>query len=650
MNIKILDSWLKEYVKTKATPEKIGELLSLSSVSVERIERYGNDDYTYDIEVTTNRPDLMSVIGIARETATVLKQNGIEAEFLPPKITKPQTPKKDLIEIKNDPGLVNRLCAVVMDVKTGDSPKEIKDRLEASGTRSLNNLIDVTNYVFKILGHPTHVFDFDRLNTQALTIREAKKGEAIKTLDEKTYSLNGGEIVAVNDKNEIIDLLGIMGLQNSVVTEKTKRILYFINNNEPTKIRKASMSLGIRTEAAVVNEKNLDPELAFDALLYGIELYKQIARGEIVSNIIDIYPNKLKEKTIEVSLEKINKVIGVNIDPEKALRSLSNLGFKTQILHGKIKVEVPSFRIGDVEIEEDIIEEVARIYGYHNLPSALPPQTQIIPHKFANEFYWENRIKQAMKYWGFIETYTYSMVSEGLFEGLLEEAVEIINPLNEEFIYMRKTLVPSLLKVISENPRSGEIIKIFEIANVYNKKPNDLPQEILTFAGIIKKEKVSFYEVKGVIEQLCFDLGIKNLSFKQSEKAGNGASIYLGKEYLGEIEILDTHLIDFELNFAFLLEHATQKKEYKPLSKFPPIIEDLSIVVGINAKTEDLITNIQSQSNLITEVGLKDSYKDSRTFHINYQDPEKNLTNEEVSKIREKIITSLKKEFKASVR
>jgi phenylalanyl-tRNA synthetase beta chain len=241
------------------------------------------------------------------------------------------------------------------------------------------------------------------------------------------------------------------------------------------------------------------------------------------------------------------------------------------------------------------------------------------------------------------------MVSEGLFEGPLEEAVEINNPLNEEFVYMRKTLVPSLLKVATEN-KTNETIKIFEIANIYNKRPNDLPEEVLTLAGVIKKDKVSFYEIKGLIEQLCFDLGIKNLSFKQSEKAGNGASVYLDKEYLGEIEILDAQLIDFELNFALLLESASLKKEYKPLNKFPPIIEDLSVIVDVNIKTADIVKNIQSQSDLITDVSLKDSYKNSRTFHINYQDPQKNLTNQEVSKIREQIITSLKKEFKASVR
>src|ERR1035437_8584236 len=393
MNIKILDSWLKEYVNTKATPQKIGELLSLSSVSVERIEAYGND-FTYDIEVTTNRPDLMSVVGLARETATVLNQNGIAAKLLEPKLNKPQDPKTNLIEINSDPNLVNRLCAIIMDVKIGKSPKEITDRLESSGTRSLNNLIDVTNYVMKTIGHPSHVFDFDRLNTKTLTIREAKNGEAIKTLDDKDYYLNGGEIVAVNDKNEIVDLLGIMGLANSVVTEKTKRILFFINNNNPFKIRKASMALGIRTEAAVINEKNLDSELAYNALLYGIEIFKKIADGKIVSDIIDIYPNKIKEHSIEVTISKINQVIGVDIDPGKALEALSSLGFKAKILSGKIKLEVPSFRINDVEIEEDVIEEIARIFGYHNLPSILPPQTEVIAYRFDNQFYYEQRSEE----------------------------------------------------------------------------------------------------------------------------------------------------------------------------------------------------------------------------------------------------------------
>ena len=384
----------------------------------------------------------------------------------------------------------------------------------------------------------------------------------------------------------------------------------------------------------------------FCTVLNFLEKSQKVKSSRILSIFIQ---TGLSKKTVTVPLEKIDKLIGINIDFEKAVKGLIDLGFKTKINHGKIEVEVPSFRIGDIEIEEDVIEEIARIYGYQNLPNILPPQTQVIPHKFTNQFYWEIRVKEAMKYWGFTEVYTYSMVSQELFEGPLEEAVEIKNPLTEDFVYMRKTIVPSLLKVVSENKVSDKV-QIFEIANVYNKRPNDLPEEVLTFAGVVKKNKVSFYEVKGIIEGVVLDLGIKNLNFKDSEKTGNGASLFLGKEYLGEIEILDSDLIDFELNFQILLTHATAKKEYLPLSKFPPIVEDLSITVDTNIKTDDITTDIKSQDNLINEVSLKDSYQNSRTFHIIYQNMEKNLTNEEVTKVREKIIASLKTRFKAAVR
>lgn len=650
MNIKILDSFLREHLKTKATPEELAEKLSLSSFSVERIEKYKND-YIYEMEITTNRPDLLSVIGIAREAAAVLPQYGIDAEFIPLKLNSQETNNSRFpIEIINDPKLVNRICAVVMEVEIKNSPDFIRERLETSDIRSLNNVIDVTNYVTRLIGHPAHVFDFDRLNTNKLFIKEATKDKKITTLDGKNYVLNGDEIVAVDQNQRIVDLLGIMGLENSVVTEKTKKIMLFINNNEPHHIRNASMELGIRTEAAAINEKGVDPKLAMDALLYGITLLRDIANGKVVSEIIDIYPNKTKEKKISVSFEKINKIIGVNIDPSKTSKYLKALGFDTKEEKEKITVLVPSFRNNDIDIEEDIIEEVARIYGYHNLPSSLPPteESEVIS-PVVNEFYWEKRTKNALKYWGFTECYTYSFVSENMYEGPIEDAVEINNPLTEDMVYMRNSLIPSLLSVVSEN-KSTEELKIFEIANVYLKKERSLPEEILTLSGVIKRKNASFYDVKGLIEQLLFDLGVKNLIFKKSEKAGIGASLFIGKTYLGEIEVLDSDLIDFELNFQKLLSLATLKKEYKPFAKFPPIIEDLSVVTEPSVKTDELIENIKSISSLIIDVSLTDSYLSTRTFRIIYQDPEKNLTNEDVSKIRKDIISSLEKNFKATIR
>ena len=600
------------------------------------------------MEVTTNRPDLFSVLGIAKETAAVLPQFGIEAKYIPPKLTNNQIKNKFPIEIVNDSKLVNRILAVVMEVEIGQSPKEIKKALEVSGIRSLNNVIDVTNYVARVIGHPTHVFDFDRLNTKRLLIREAKAGEKITTLDSNNYTLLGREIVAVNDRDQIVDLLGVMGLENSVVTKNSKRILYFIDNNEPRHIREASMNLGIRTDAAVLNEKGIDPKLAMEAMLYGISLFEKTAKGKQISEILDIYPNKPILKNIDVSLEKINKIIGVNIDAKKAMEILENLDFKTTLKKDLIEVKVPSQRLNDVQIEEDIIEEIARVYGYDNLLSILPPLTQNF-HSFINKFYWEKRIKEALKYWGFIECYTYSFVSEDMYEGPIDEAVEINNPLTEDFTYMRNSLIPSLLKVISEN-KTQEEIKIFELANVYHKRNKNLPDEVLTLSGVIKKKQANFYEVKGIIEQLLFDLGIKNISFKVSQKNAVGASLYINNTYLGEIEVLDTDLIDFELNFEVILKFAASKKEYKPFAKYPPVIEDLSVIVDNDVNTEDLIEKIKSQSNLITDVSLSDSYFASRTFRIIYQDEEKNLTKEEVSKIRSKIISSLEKDFGAKIK
>lgn len=648
MNIKILDSFLREHLKTKATPTEIGEKLSLTSMSVERIEKFG-DDFVYEMEITTNRPDLFSVLGIARETAAILPQFGIKAQFIPLKLERENTDLEKLpLVINNDPKLVNRVIAVLMEVNIKESNEIIKKRLETSDIRSLNNVIDITNYVMRVTGHPTHVFDYDRLDTKTLTIREAKKGEQIKTLDAKEYSLLGGEIVAQNDKGEIVDLLGVMGLSNSIITNETKRILYFIDNNDPYKIRTTSMSLGIRTEAATINEKGIDANLSMEAALYGIQLFKEYASGKLLYKILDLYPNKTTEKIIKVSLEKINKVLGIQIDIKKYLKTLTELGFKIEIVNDVLTVTVPTFRANDMEAEEDVIEEIARIYGYHNLPSILPKGEYINISNFADAFYWETRIKNAMKYWGFTETYTYSLVSQNLFDGPIEEAVAVSNPLTEDFAYMRNSLIPSLISVVNEN-KSFESIKIFEIANIYKKQKTGLPNETLSFAGIIKKEDVNFYEIKGLLEQLFKDLGIKDFSFKSAKNGGIGASLYLDKDYLGEIEMLDNNLIDFELDFKIILKHVRLSREYKPFAKYPPIVEDITITVEDNIKTQDIINEIKKQNILISEVSLKDTYKNSRTFHITYLNPESNLTKEEVSKIRETIISSLEKNFKVKI-
>ena len=664
MNIKILDSWLREYLKTSATPKKIAEKLSLRSVSIERIENY-KDDFVYDIEITTNRSDLMSVIGIAREAATVLQQAGIDATFAKPELQLPIIhPKKNPeLTLKFDEKLINRICAVIIEIKIGESPDYVKDRLEASGIRSLNNVIDITNYVMRETGHPTHVFDYDRLVNHTLLIRESKKGEMITTLDGKTYTLSGGDIVADNGKDEIIDLISIMGTANSIVTKNTRRILFFIDNVEPVHIRKTSMEHGIRTEAAILNEKGINPETATDALTRGIELFQTLANGEIVSEIFDFYPNTPQETIITLSEQKINSLVGIAIPLEKSIAILSSLGFTVDKQGEMLIVTVPARKSGnDMLIPEDLIEEIARVYGYDNIPDTLPA-TQIPTyfHLEKNEFYWEDRVKDALKYWGFTEVYTYPMVSEVMFEGPLEEAVTIQNPLSDDMVFMRRTVVPSLLRVAKDN-QDHEAIKIFELANSYETNGKELPKQNLKLAGLVKKQNASFLEVKGIIEQLLADVEIKNVIFKQLTDR-YGATILISSPFaregqdeskktyeLGTIEIFDNTIITFELNFGLILKHATLKKIYTPVSKYPPVVEDLAIIAPAEVQTGELMEEIKKQNTLICEVSLLDKYQETRTFHIVYQSCDKNLSDKEVGEIREKILETLKKKYNARLK
>lgn len=647
MNIQILDSFLREHIKTSAKPHEISKLLSLTSVSVERVEKL-DDDFLYDIEVTTNRVDLMSVIGIARELNTTLIQNGIKSEFIEKKYLPLKTGENELLKISADKNLVNRTSAVVMDVQVLKSPSFMVERLEKSGIRSLNNLIDITNYIMREVGHPAHVFDYDRLGKEII-IRESIKGETITTLDNKTHILKGGDIVAEDENGRIIDLLGIMGLENSVVTDGTKRIVLFFDNNNPKKIRKTSMGLGIRTEAAVLNEKNVDPELITPTLQRGIELYEKYARGKIIGNIIDIYPNKPQKKTVKVRTDKISSVIGVKIDDKTIVEILKNLSFEVKSGKDFIEVTPPSFRASDIEIEEDVIEEIARIYGYDKIPNSLPPlsdkKTTNIDDNF---FYWENRVKDAMKYLGFNEVYTYSMVSEDLFEGPLESAVKILNPLSQDHVYMRVTLIPSLLEVVRNNYM--ENISIFEIANVYIKRNNDLPDEKPHFAAILKTpSKNIFFELKGVLELIFDDLGINTYSFKKRKEGGAGTDIYIENKQIGDIELLEENLVTFELDFKQLLKYATTKKVFKPIPEYPPIIEDIRLTIKKETEYKKIVDTIFSVSPLIISAEMIDEYEDKKTFRISYQDKNKNLSNEDIAPVKEKLEKILKENLHAKI-
>lgn len=621
MNIQILHSHLLEFLDTKAKPAKIAEALALCGPSVEKLHKVGKD-YLYDIEITTNRIDTASVLGIAREASSILPQFGLKANLQTVNYKLPTIRPKNTFKliIKTNPKLTKRVMAVVIDdVKIGSSPKWLKERLEAAGIRSLNNLVDITNYVMLEIGHPTHVFDFDKLGRHKLIFRLSKKGEKITTLDNKTYDLPGNDIVIEDGIGEIIDLPGIMGTKNSVVGPDTKRIVFFLDNNDSIQMRKTSMTLGIRTQAVQLNEKNVDPELAKLAIARGIDLYQKLASGKVASQVYDIYLTPPKKKTINITLEFITSRLGVTITPTRVKAILTSLGFEVKISKDKFQIGVPSFRSEDVEIPEDIVEEVARIYGYHNLPSIL--MTGAIPQRLADSpFEFEEKVKKLLAGWGGVEVYNYSLVPK---EYVSKEALRLKNPLGSDTEYLRTSLKPGIFAAAKQNSGIRDPFHLFEMSNIYIPRKSTLPQERLVLAGIFVN--YDYRRAKGVIEALMQKLHISD------------------KNLLNDFVSIDSHYY-YEFEVEKLRSMHRDFESYVPIPKYPAQIEDITFSFEGETKIGEVLHSIE-QIERMALVELSDVYKNAYTFRIHYQHPTKTLTDKDVEKIREKIIMTVKKKF-----
>lgn len=657
MNIQISDSWLREYIDTKATPKQIGEYLSLCSQSVEKLIKEGKE-IIYDIEITTNRPDCLSVYGIARELSAVLPRFGLEAKLKEiPVLDIPMITNGLPLQVKiSKTDLCSRFTALVYDnVKIKPSPQFAQKRLNQAGIRALNNVIDISNYLMLELGQPMHTFDYDKILKHKMFLREAGDGEEIITLDGQKRTLKDGVIIIEDGEKRIIDLCGIMGAKNSETDENTKRVLLFVQTYNPMKIRRACQSLGFRTEASSRFEKGIDPEGVIPSMQRATLLFKEWCGGKVASQLFDIYPSPPKEKKISIDKSKIDLICGDNIKIQEAAKILDSLGFSSSVdLNNKlITSTVPHWRNNDIDIQEDLIEEIARLYGYHNLQNTLPPLNSVPVQD--QTFKWEDKVKTALKYFGFTETVNYSLVARNLIINP-DDHLQISNPLTEDLLYLRTSLIPSLLQVIGKNS-TEEDIKIFEMANVYIPKGKDqLPDEIMTLTlSMTGKDK--FFEMKGILEALLKELGIISFEIK-SDKANNlekYAKIFIKEINIGIIgEISQSQLAFHEIKdkvtvlnieLSRLLTLASTSKKYTPLPKYPPIIEDLSFIFSQRTLLGPVIEEIKNSSELIREVKLIDAYQDARTFRITYQSSEKNLSEKEARDIREKIIKKTAEKF-----
>ncbi|QQS39556.1 phenylalanine--tRNA ligase subunit beta [Candidatus Woesebacteria bacterium] len=651
MNILILDSWLRDYLITNAKAQDIARCLSLCGPSVERINKInigGKVDYVYDIEVTTNRVDMMSVWGIAREASVILPEFGFKAKLKKPALQKYAKLTKPLpLKISINPALTHRVMGIVIDnIKNRETPKWMKDRLTASGFRSLGALVDITNYVMTEIGHPTHVFDYDLITTKQFVLRESKKNERIVSLENKEYKLPGGDIVIDDSTGQIIDLPGIIGTKNSVVNATTKRVLLFMETNDPVRIRKTSMTLGIRTVAATLNEKGVDPTLSDYALSLGVSLFQKICHASVASNVIDKYPKKQKQNIVKITHAKIEKLIGTHIDKKRVITILSSLGFGMKATKEGYEVSTPSWRNRDITIAEDIVEEVVRIFGYHNVPCTklsgeIPDKPTDMPFKF------EMAVKSILKELGANEVYTFSLVSKTMTVG---NELKLSNPLGSDHSFLRVSLLPSLRKAADVNVAQESNFLLFEVANIYIPSKGNLPQEKMTLGGIFVK--TDYEKAKGVIETLLDKLNIPYVFHPTDAhgfKAGQRLQVLTNRKYIGFFGVLMDNSIYFEFDMS-LLKKFSRNATYKPIPQFPAHIEDITSIVPKNTYIGDLMDGIKHASNQITKIQLIDTYNDAFTFRIWYQDCNKTLSDEDVRKIRQEVVKYLSAKHHVTVK
>ncbi len=646
MDLLIPNSWLKKHLDTKATPSEIAKYLSLCGPSIERTKRTDDGDYIYNVEVTTNRVDTASILGIAREAATILPRFGIIASLKEVKIDKKKfkfVKKVKYLNATVDSKLCPRFTAVLItNVVVKESPKEIKDLLEKVGVRPINNIVDVSNYIMHDLGQPVHTFDYDKIVNGKMLLRESKKGELIKTLDGKEFKLDSGDIVIEGSNGNLIDLCGIMGGESSSIDANTKNVLLFVQNYNQHRIRKTSMSLGQRTEAAVLFEKGLDNENVTPAILSAISMIEKLSGGKAENEVLDIYPKPYKTKIVTVTKEEIDKIIGIEISEKEMANYLTNLGFGVKWSKSKLEVTVPSYRAEDINIREDIAEEIARIYGYFNLPCVLMDGPLPKP-KINDDFKFEANVKQILKSLGATEIYNLSLTDKG--------QVRLNNPLGPDTAYLKDNLQDSLIKNVKDNPQEKGDLHIFEISNIYIPRKNDLPTEQLMLGGIIRHD--NYRHNKGIVEVLLNELNIEYTD--QLEDGGNYLPnqrivVKSEKTIIGEYGNLENGLFLYSFDMQKLLNSKRVSRKYKEINKYPPQVEDITLELPEKTLVGDLISEIKKTNKLVTSATLTDIYEGNYTFNIEYQSEDHTLTDKEVEEIRSKILSSLKTKFGISIK
>ncbi|MBU1036422.1 phenylalanine--tRNA ligase subunit beta [Patescibacteria group bacterium] len=643
------------------------------------------DDVIYEIEnkSLTNRPDLWGHYGIAREIAAIL---GLKLK--PVEVANVKEEGKTEFKVKvQDPVNCPRYMGVMIGgITIEPSPFWLQNLLKTIGVRPINNVVDLTNYVMMELGQPLHAFDRRQITKDTIIVKTLSN-QKFTTLDDQIRELSDNALM-INDQTKPVAIAGIMGGQNSEVVDDTTEIIVEFANFNPVNIRKTSQALGLRTEGAVRHEKSLDPLLTELALKRFITLIKEIIpSSKVISKAVDVVNFKEKEIIINLDLDFVERRIGQKIAKKEIIKILESLEFTVKEQASQLKVKVPSFRATrDISLPEDLIEEIARIYGYDYIEGKMPMVSMAHP-EFNLERFIERKIKNILvNNCGLTEVYNYSFTDTGYILPLglkTEDHWQLKNYFSSEQRYLRSSLLSNLLKNLTDNLRFFKEFDLFELGRVFTKETGEfkinnqedtfLAQQEKHLAGLSVGED-AFYKIKGIVETLLGQLEVV-YEFRQIEKSDKKfinplscLEIIVNEQTIGYLTELASETINefsdgkpvgyWQISFNQLLKFSQDNKKYQPLPKFPGIIYDLSIIVPLNTYWADIRQEVLETSSLVQKVQLFDIYKieklgpdkKSLAFHIYFSDSKRTLTAEETSKLRDKIVKQLTKKFKAEVR
>lgn len=653
----------------------------------------GLNDVVLEFELTANRADCFSVFGLVREIAAITSN---KPHFPEIKVNEDDNTKlNDIFSVEiADPDLCSRFSTrMLKNVKIGPSPEWMQQRLEGAGIRSINNVVDVTNFVMIELGHPMHAYDYDKITGKKLIARRAIEGEELHTLDDTSRKAKG-EMLVIADSEKAAGLAGIMGGFETEITDTTTTVVLESADFYGPCIRRTARACGLSSEASGRFERGVDSETTIKALDRAAQLLQEMGACTVCEGIVDVYPNPKQANYVTFTPEQINNHLGTNIAKDVMLNIITSVGFDvTKDENDEITVKVPSWR-NDVTCMADISEEIARLHGFDKIKSTLPNGVSMQGTQSAKQTFID-KVKASLSSQGLYETISFALTNEETFNKLnipqdspLRKAVPIMNPLSDEYPLVRTTLLSSIFDNLARNlARKNDDVALFEVGSVFFPKAlpvTELPDEVIKIAGAITgrrnaqgwnqaNDMVDFYDAKGIIEELLADLRVT----RYTVEAGTHYAMHPGKTALfkkgrdviatvGEVHpaVLSAYGITkpvyiFELDATTVMKYMAKDLKYKALPKYPATSRDLAMLVDVDVNAADIekaMTKAASQN--LTQITLFDVYtgkqveegKKSLAFSLTFQSNDKTLTDAEIDPAIEKIVAKLQKDFNANLR